>query len=331
VYRTAIVGCGKIGSEFADDPRVAGIYSHAGAYLACPYTRLVAVCDRDPARLDRCGERWNVRARYFDARQMLAEQQPDIVSICTPDPTHCDLISAAIATPGVRAVLAEKPLALDLKAAQEIVRLASERDVVLLVNYSRRYSKSHINLRDFIQSGQIGEIQTVGGYYTKGILHNGTHWFDLARFLIGEVKRVRGLDIRKEYGIDPTLDAFLEFEGGGSGYLHGCEADAFSLFEMDVIGKVGRVRVIESGHIFEIYQVGDSPHYTGYRTLICTNKLAGGMHNVLLHAVDDLVYCLNEGGQPRCTGKDAIAALKIGLAIRESSRSGQTIQLRVNS
>lgn len=328
VYRAALIGCGKIGSEFADDPRVAGIYSHAGAYAACEGTTLVAVCDRNLERLERCGEGWNIAARYLDAHQMLEEQQPEIVSICTPDSTHYDLICAAIATPGIRAILAEKPLALHLKAAQEVVRLASERDVVLLVNYSRRYSESHINLRDFIKSGRIGEIQTVGGYYTKGILHNGTHWFDLARFLIGEVKRVWGHNVREEDGNDPTLNAFLEFDGGASGYLHGCEADAFSLFEMDIVGKVGRVRVIESGHTFEIYQVGDSPHYTGYRTLVQKEKLVDRLQNVLLNAVEDLVRCLDEGGRPFCSGVEGIEALRIALAVRESALTGQILSLR---
>ena len=327
VYRAALIGCGKIGSEFADDPRVAGVYSHAGAYAACEGATLVAVCDRDPEKLKRCGERWNVTARYLDAHQMLEEQQPEIVSICTPNSTHYDLICAAISTPGVRAVLAEKPLTLELKTAQELVHLASERGVVISVNYSRRYSKNHQKLREFIKSGQIGEIQKVNGYYTKGILHNGTHWFDLARLLIGEVDYVWGINTRKEDGIDPTLDAFLEFEGGASAFLHGCEADVFSLFEMDLIGTDGRVRVVDSGHAFEIYKVAESPYYTGYRTLLPRDKETGGMHNALLHAVEDLVHCLNEGGQPLCSGADGVAALKIAFAVRKSARSGKMMSL----
>jgi predicted dehydrogenase len=328
MYRATLIGCGKIGSEFADDPCVAGIYSHAGAYVACPHTTLVAVCDRDPEKLERCGERWNVTTRYLDAHQMLAEQQPEIVSICTPDSTHYDLICAAIATSSVRAILAEKPLSLDLREAQEIVRLASKRNLVLLVNYSRRYSQGHNRLREFIKSGSIGEIQTVGGYYTKGILHNGTHWLDLARFLVGEVTRVWGHDVRKEGGDDPTLDAFLEFDNGANAYLHGCDAGAFTLFEMDLVGKDGRVRIVESGHAFEIYEVGHSPHYRGYRTLVQKEKLLDGLQNVLLNAVEELVRCLDEGGQPSCSGVEGIEALRIALAVRESARTGQMLSMR---
>lgn len=329
-YRAALIGCGRIGSEFADDPRVQGIYSHAGAYAACSATTLVAVCDRDPDKVERCGERWGVSARYRDPHRLLEEQRPEIVSICTPDPSHHSLINAAITTPGVRAVLAEKPLALNMRGGREVVDLAERLGVVLAVNYSRRYADSHQRLRDFLHAGGIGTVQTVGGYYTKGTLHNGTHWFDLARFLVGEVVRVWGFDARGEIGEDPTLDTTLEFANEASGHLHGCDAAAFSLFEMDIIGTLGRVRVIDGGHRIETYTVVDSPHYTGYRTLMLHHQAEEGLADVLLHVVEDVVRCLEEGGRPRCSGADGLAALMIALAVRDSARSGRPVTLDPN-
>ncbi len=327
VYRAALIGCGMIGSKFADDPRMNSIYSHAGAYTICPQTMLVAVCDINADTLERCGQRWKVPARYQDAKQMLIEQEPDIVSICTPDDTHYELICDALSTPRVRAILAEKPLALKLEQAQQVVRLAHERGIVLAVNYSRRYAESHIRLKQFLCSNSIGNIQTIGGYYTKGTLHNGTHWFDLVRFLVGEVIQVWGADVRNENGDDPTLDAFLEFDCGASAHLQGCDATAFDLFEMDLIGMRGRVRLIESGHTIEFYDIVDSPHYTGYKTLVQKNRWEDGVGDVLLHAVEDVVHCLNENGQPRCSGQDGIEALRIALAVCQSAYSGQRISL----
>ncbi|MBI3015547.1 MAG: Gfo/Idh/MocA family oxidoreductase [Candidatus Tectomicrobia bacterium] len=307
IYRAALIGCGRIGSEYDEAPRVKGIYSHAGAYAACPQTRLVAVCDKDPDKVARCGERWSVAARYCDPQQMLAEQHPDIVSICTPASTHSSIIHTALATPGVRAILAEKPLTLELEEASEIVRVAAENGVVLAVNYLRRYAEGHNRLRQFLQSGGIGEIRTIAGYYTKGTFNNGTHWFDLARFLVGEVIRVRGVDVLKEDGDDPTLDAFLEFDSGVNAHLQGCEEAAFSLFEMDLIGASGRARVIESGRTIEVYELVEDPYFTGYKTVARKEKLEGGLHYGLLHAVENLVRCVNDGSQPACSGADALA------------------------
>jgi predicted dehydrogenase len=326
-YRAVVIGCGKIGSEFADDPRVPGIYSHAGAYAACADTRLVAVCDRDPAKLERCGRRWQVADCYREARQLLMDVQPDIVSICTPDDTHADLLRLVLAAPGVRAVLVEKPLATDLQAARQLVDLAEDKRVVLAVNYSRRYAVNHTELQEFLQCGGIGAIQTIGGYYTRGTLHNGSHWFDLARFLVGPVSRVWGRDFLKETGDDPTLDAFLEFAGGASGHLHACAAQAFSLFEMDLVGIKGRVRLLDFGSAIEFYEVAESREYTGQQTLSLKERKQHGFRDVVLHAVQDLVHCLNTNSRPRCGGADGVAALEIALAVRESAASGKIVAM----
>jgi predicted dehydrogenase len=324
-FRAAVIGCGKIGSEFADDPRASGVYSHAGAYVSCRATDLVAVCDADAGKLQACVARWGVAAGYRDARMLLSEQRPDIVSVCTPDHTHFDLISAAIDTPGVRAVLAEKPLALERAQAETLVKRARERGVVLAVNYSRRYDAAHVMLKEWLESGGIGDMQRVGGVYTKGTRHNGTHWFDLARWYAGECVRAWGFDLRGENGPDPTLDAVLQFESGAAGHLQACDAAAFSVFEMDLIGTRGRVRILDSGYRLEVQNVVDSPRYTGYRTLVVDKQTESPMSDLVLHAVDDLARCLNEGGRPRCSGEDGVAALAIALAVSESARTGHPV------
>ncbi|GAC1454509.1 MAG: hypothetical protein PVSMB1_03640 [Gemmatimonadaceae bacterium] len=326
--RAAVIGCGRIGSEFADDQTALGVYSHAGAYAACPSTELIGVCDTDQSRLEQCAMRWGVAARYRDAHVLLKEQRPDVVSVCTPDETHFELIRLVMESPGVRGVLAEKPLAQDVEQAATLVRLAKARDVRLAVNYSRRYATSHVALRELIRSGRLGDLQSVSGFYTRGTLHNGTHWFDLARFLVGEVAEVSGFDHLREAGSDPTFDAVLRFESGVAAHLQGCAAAAFSLFEMDLVATRGRARLIESGHVVEIYRVVDSPQHTGYRTLGLDTSSTGGMRDVVLGAVEDLVRCLHDGSEPRCSGVDGVAALAIAGAVRASVQTGQRVALR---
>lgn len=326
-YRAAVVGCGRIGSELADDPLLSGVYSHAQAYSLCPGVALVALCDRDPVKLDRCGDRWGVGPRYGDLRQMLVEQQPEIVSICTPDRTHFALARETILSPGVRAVLVEKPLAMEAAEGQVLVRLAQEQGVLLAVNYSRRFADSHLRLKRFIGEGGIGQIQTVAGFYTKGIFHNGTHWVDLARFLVGEVVRVWGFNNRGQNGDDPTLDAVLEFDVGVKGHLQGCDDGAFGLFEMDLIGTAGRVRIADYGQVLETFSVTDSPYYSGYKSLVRVPGLEGGLSDAMLGAVEDLVRCLDHQCQPRCSGWDGVTALRVAEAVCQAARSGYPVTI----
>lgn len=327
VYRAAIVGCGLIGSEFSDTATLPGVWSHAAAYTACPETELVAICDPDNSRLDRCGERWNVAARYSDFAKMLDAERPEIVSICTPDHTHYVLIRIALEHPAVRAVLAEKPLALNLEQADELVKTAAARGVILAVNYSRRYAPGFERLREMIAAGALGAIQAVSGFYTKGTLHNGSHWFDLANFLVGSTHQVIGINRMGEAGEDPTLDVILKFECGAAGCLHGCDASAYSLFEMDILGREGRARIVDSGFSIEIYGIEASPFGAGYRKLVLLEKIDGGLENALLVAVADLVRCLRVGGASRCSGGDALRTLDIGFAALLSAQTGQSVTL----
>jgi len=327
-YRAAVLGCGRIGSTFADDNAKLGIYSHAEAYATLPQTVLAAVCDADPARLAACAERWNVPARYDSVSALLAEAAPEVVSICTPDATHFTLGMMALDAPSTRAILMEKPLALRLDDARTLVARARERRIPVLVNYSRRYATSHMTLRQAISKGELGQVQTVAGYYTKGMIHNGTHWIDLSRFLLGEVTRVRGFAAAQPASDDPTVDARLEFASGATGYLHGCDESAFSIFEMDVVGTKGRVRLTDSGHKFESFAVVDCAHYSGYRSLAPTMGIEGGLRDVTLHAAEDLVACLQSPGrEPVCSAEDALKALEIAFAARDSAISGEVIPL----
>lgn len=325
-YRAALIGCGNIGSLYAEDPLVKGIYTHAGAYAACPEIELVAVCDANSEKAQMCAKRWNVASVYSDAAQLIQEQKPEIVSVCTPDATHAEIIERALNAPSTRAILAEKPLALDEKKAAYLVQLAKERGILLAVNYSRRYSSGHARIKKLITEGELGSIQSVLGFYTKGVLHNGTHWFDLARWLIGEVESVQGFSVGS-FSEDATVNASLTFKNGAVGFLQGLDANAFSLFEMDILGTLGRIRLIDSGHRIECFKVSDSPYYTGYQTVIKTTEYDGELADTVLNAVMDLVFCLENGKEPQCSGLDGVAALRIAAA---SMKSAQQNSLKIS-
>ncbi|HNB51570.1 MAG TPA: Gfo/Idh/MocA family oxidoreductase, partial [Anaerolineales bacterium] len=215
-YRAALIGCGKIGSEFADDPLMKGdVFTHAEAYAVCPETTLLGICDTHPDKLRQCGQRWQVKAQFFSALAMMDEVQPELVSICTPDDTHYHVISQILAANHKPlGILCEKPLAMDLTQAQELLEMCKRCGVVLSVNYMRRFAQNINALRMYLLEGNLGEIQAVNGYYTKGVKHNGSHWFDLLRFLVGEVEWVLGMNTLQETGLDPTLDVFLGLQNG---------------------------------------------------------------------------------------------------------------------
>jgi len=308
-----------------------GILSHAEAYMVCPDTELVALADIDENALYRAGHFWGVRRLYLDAATLFREVKPLIVSICTPDSTHAEMVRLALGA-GVPAILCEKPLATCVDEAITLVRLANERGAVLAVNYSRRYDPMHHQVRAHILGGGLGVIRHVAGWYTKGIVHNGTHLLDTLRFLCGEIAEVEGFNPRPGPAGDSTPDALLYFSGGFPGWIHGCNAEDFTIFEIDLLGSSGRIRLVDQGHSLEYLSVGKSKYYLGYRELLPQPFApAVGLRDALLHAVQDTVRALRTGSQPLCTAEDAVRVLELAQKIArqaEQSRPGGPGALR---
>jgi predicted dehydrogenase len=328
-YTAALIGCGKIGSLFADDPLMRGdVFSHAEAYTVCPGTELVAVVDTDQDARDKCGERWNVDARYSSVSEMMEKSKPDIVSVATPTQTHYAILVQLLSGDHVpKAILAEKPLSSTLVQAERVVQLAKEKGVLLIVMHMRRYANNMRSLRDFIRSGGIGDIRNVSGWLTRGTVHNGTHWFDLLRYLVGEVEWVHGIDSLQEGGEDPTLDVAMGLENGMLATMRSAEHNNFTICEMDIMGTKGRAQIVDSSYQVHISTAVPSPRYSGYVELVPSSVDMGDRKDVMLHAVEDIVHCLDTGATPQSTGEDGVAALRIALAARESSETGMVVGL----
>jgi predicted dehydrogenase len=316
------MGCGDLGSDAGES-----IDSHAAAFSASASTDLVAVCDLDATRARACGERWRVPHWYSDPAEMLRDTRPELVSIATPDETHLSVLEVVLQAACVRGVLLEKPVGLNAADAFEAQRLAERSNTPIAVNYTRRYVPSHVSLRKTLRCGGLGEIQCVSGYYTKGTFHNGTHWFDLARFLFSDIVEVAAFPGAPGRPHDPSYDAHLSFDSGLRGSVMGCDAAAFSLFEMDIIGTHGRIRLVDSGFTIEVYAATPSDTHPGYTVLAPPTKSQPGFEDALLRVVEDLVDSIGAHRAPRCSLDDGVKAVVVAEAVAESVRTGRVVRI----
>jgi predicted dehydrogenase len=328
-YRAGIIGCGMIASGYSDDPKMMGdIFTHAEAYSQCRRTVLAAVCDIDPVQLEKCGQRWDISARYTDLVEMVHQESLDILSVCTPDKTHYQVMADILSVDqSVKAILCEKPLATSVRDAQDILVMARDAGVLLAVMYMRRYAQNYRSLKAFLSSGELGQIQAVTGWYTKGVRHNGTHWFDALRYLAGEVQWVRAWNQVDDNPVDPTLDVVLGLENGCIASLRACDPAYFTVFEMEIMGSLGRVRILDSGFQIEYSKVTDSKRYSGYKELESSPVSFGDRKDLTLHAVEDMVASLDTGAQVACTAEDGYQAIRIAEAAVESAERDAVVQL----
>ena len=321
MLRAAVVGCGRIGSTLADDPLLAGdVFTHAEAYTKSTSTSLVALCDSDVDRLNACGRRWGVGSLFSDPRELMSGAEPDIVSVCTPTPSHLDVVRELVSSDrSPRVILCEKPIASTLADAEELARVASDRGMMLSVIYMRRFADNFKALKSYLNSGALGKIQAVSGWYIGGTLHNGTHWFDMLRYLAGDVEWVESFDVLREGGDDPTLDVVLGMKDGTLATLRACDRKHYTLFEMDIVLEQGRAQITDSGHAILLSRAAPSPRYTGYVELEPMSIDLGHRRDLLLHAVDDAVEAITLGRPPACTAADGLAAMKIADAASRSA------------
>lgn len=321
MYRAAIIGCGRI-AGLNDDPNSDSISTHAKAYRNNDRTNLVSAADVDKERLGRFGSIWSVEKLYLDYRDMLSGERPDIVSICTTNSAHYDILKYIAGTGGTRLVFCEKPMTLSVEQAEEIVRLYNEKNILLAVNHTRQWEPGHARIKEFIKQGSIGKIQKVTCYYYKGIVHNGVHLLDYLMDVLGKPRSAHILGTMEEPDGDMTVDAYLVFDGGVPCYILGFDKQYYDVFEMDFMGTEGRIRIDNFGQIFRYWNREPNPLAGGDIELI--EKPLGfesEYRYAMSYAVRNLVDALDGKGKLKCDGGKALEVLKIVLWLKSLASS----------
>ena len=228
--RTALVGCGKVG------------HTHAQALQALSQSEFVAAFDVDKGRADAFGQQYGVRG-YADLEQMIYDGGVQTISVCTPHPTHTDVIVCAAAK-GVN-TLVEKPLASDLADCDRAIDAARVAGVKLGVVSQRRLYPPVARMAQAISDGKIGRpilgtLVVMGwrdeAYYQSdawrgswqaeggGVLVNQTpHQLDMLQWLMGSpIDELYGYwdNFNHPYvEIEDTAIAVLRFKSGGMGQI----------------------------------------------------------------------------------------------------------------
>lgn len=332
IFRAGIVGCGKIGSVFDETTNIAQVLTHAEAYSRIEKTRLIVGCDKNPSRLEEFGRNRQVPSLYTDYKQMLEEADLDIISICTSPESHLKIFQEAVKK-GLKMVFCEKPLSDNLEDARRMARMARKNRVTLAVNYLRRWDKALDEIKCLISAGEIGEIQKINCLYTRGIINNGSHLIDLLIYLFGMPSWVNSTSpSRRKVNPDPTLDGVLKFKSPEYNFLCYIQGitSAYSIFEVDILGELGRICLENSGFDVHLCKARKDPLFVGYKTLESVPyEFHSTLGKAMVLAVKDIIQSYQEVTNPQCSGEDALESLRVSLAILESAQhNGNKVHIR---
>lgn len=345
VYRAAIVGTGRIASTYDDevlnkpDPsfyrgamRHNGLYTalpvnHAEAYRTLPGFDLVAAANRSEEKLRAFGRRWDVTALYTDFMQMLEKERPDVVSVCTRSPEKAG-VTVAAAEAGVKAIVVEKALATSMEEADVMLRACKRSGALLVVNHPNRFSRTNRSVKALIDSGQIGPVGVALVCHAGGMLHTGTHVFDLLRFLVGDIVEMSATIPEYEPDKDLPAIATLTFADGATGLVDHVHRVTDGTEIRGTDGYVTTSSNAGDGWLFRVSPLYPDclRKYPGHMTLEPIEPEPSPLSPTQL-MLSELHQTLSGGVPFISTGQDGAAALELGIACHVSHLAGAPVCL----
>lgn len=179
---------------------------HMLGYNELPNVEVYAACDLNEERVKAFGEKYGIRHTFTDYNEMLKMEELDAVSVCAWNNAHAPASIAALKAG--KNVLCEKPLAMSTEEALEMKKAADASGKLLMVGFVRRFGKNTRIMKDFINSGAMGDIYYIktsctrrcgnpGGWFSDKkrsgggpLIDLGVHMIDLSWFLLGKPKSV---------------------------------------------------------------------------------------------------------------------------------------------
>lgn len=144
MIKAAVIGVGNMGRN------------HVRVYAEMEDVELVAVADTDEIAAQRAVHSYRVEKVYADYRDMLDQEQPDIVSIAVPTQLHSEVACEAISR-GIH-VLIEKPIALTQTEGQQIIDMAATHGIKLMVGHIERFNPAIAEIKRRLDRQELGRV-----------------------------------------------------------------------------------------------------------------------------------------------------------------------------
>lgn len=144
------IGIGIIGTGFARSTQIPG-------FQACENARVVAIASGHRENAERVAREFGIKNVASDWREVIERDDVDLVSIVTPPVTHLEMTLAAL--DAGKAVLCEKPMAMNATEADAMRRRAEERRALALIDHELRFLPGRLKAREMLVNGEIGEVR----------------------------------------------------------------------------------------------------------------------------------------------------------------------------
>lgn len=342
--RLAVIGAGVIGKK------------HIDTINSSQLAELVAICDADPrvrALSSACGA-----AFYQDCSSMLAQEKLDGVIIATPTDQHAPV--GVICAQHSLHMLIEKPISATLAEGRELIGVAKQYGVQVLVGHHRRHNRLVQRAREIVRGGELGRLIAVCVLWTLQkhdeyfavdwrikrpgggpVLTNLIHDIDNLRFICGEIRSVYALtgNMARNHAVEDSASITLQFADGALGSLLLSDATPapwayeltsgenpdFPEYEENSYYFLGT----KASLAFPRMQLSYYPDATakGWGHPLSTRQLDVAKNQPLAGQIDHFCRVILGEEAPIITGQDGLDTLAATLAVLESGERSAPVML----
>lgn len=337
VLRFGLIGCGRISKV------------HTSVISNLSGAKLEAVCDIVKERAVEVANKFKCKV-FTDYKEMINSDEIDVIDICSPTHLHSQMVIDA-AKAG-KHVITEKPMALSITDADNMIQECKKNNVKLFVVKQNRYNPPIVKLKEAIEEGRFGKIfygnttvlwhrdqsyyddQEWFGEWEKGggvFINQASHNIDILQWLMGEVDSVYAkIDtMTHKINAEDLGMAILRFKSGAWATIQTTTCvfpknleGSVSIFGERASAKVGGIQMNE----MQIWEFDDYRSEDGlyHRYSTTPPNIYGFGH---IKYMEDVIKTLNGEKQPFVDGAEGMMSLELILAMYKSALTGKEVKM----
>ena len=340
----ALIGCGRISTNHIK----AAINNNL---------EIVAICDIVPENMKNILEKHELQnnksiKRYSDYKKMIADNDIDLISIATESGLHAEIAIYCIKN-GINVII-EKPIAMSIKDADEIIRLSEEYNVKVAACHQNRFNIAVQKMRKALEEGRFGKISHGSihvrwnrnrDYYEQAkwrgtwkddggaLMNQCIHGIDLLRWMLGDdIEEVYGVTRRQFHDYLEAEDigmAVVKFKNGAVATIEGTTNVYPQNLEetLYLFGEKGTVKLGgKSTNNIDVWDFADETEedISNKGLEEVTSNVYGNGHTSLFM---DMIQAINEDRKPYIDAYAGKRALELVLAIYKSQKEKCVVKL----
>ena len=336
--RMGLIGCGRISKN------------HFEAMSCIQEADFIACCDIIKERADEAAQLYEIKSVYTDYQEMLHKEHLDAVAICTPSGLHPE-IGIAAAERKIN-VITEKPMAIDVKGADRLIKACDDIGVKLFVVKQNRLNTTLQLLKRAIEKNRFGQIylaqsnvfwQRPQSYYDQApwrgtpeldggaFLNQASHYVDAIYWLLGDVDSVMAETaiMARKIQSEDTGCAVLRFKSGALATINVTMLTFPKNFEgsITILGEKGTVKIggvaVNKIEKWEFEDYDDDDKIVTECSYQPPTVYGFGHNPYYQNVVNSLLY----NSRPSTDGRDGRKSVEIIQAIYESAKYGKKVNL----